>query len=164
MKQIFLLRHAKSDWNNLSQQDFDRTLAKRGIEDANLLSQYIKEKHYLISRVFCSSAERAKQTFDICSDGFNFKIENATYLEDLYFGECDQIINLIQCQAESLSSILIVGHNPTLHLLLEKLTKKTIKKFSTCSLAEINIENSWKDLSLKKCKLKSFIKPRELKS
>jgi len=51
-----------------------------------------------------------------------------------------------------------------MHLLLESLSDESIKKFPTCSLAEINIENTWKDLSLKKCKLKSFIKPKELKS
>ena len=65
MKQIFLLRHAKSDWDSLNQQDFDRPLAKRGIEEADLLSKHIKEKHYLIDKVLCSSALRTKQTFDI---------------------------------------------------------------------------------------------------
>jgi phosphohistidine phosphatase len=164
MKQIFLLRHAKSDWDNLNQQDFDRPLAKRGMEDAILMSQHIKEKHYLIDKVLCSSAKRTKQTFDICSDGFNFPINNALYSEDLYFGKCDAIINFIRNLEEDLSSILIIGHNPTMHLLLESLSDEGIKKFPTCSLAEINIENTWKDLSLKKCKLKSFIKPKELKS
>lgn len=164
MKQIFLLRHAKSDWDNLNQQDFDRPLAKRGIEEADLLSKHIKEKHYLIDKVLCSSALRTKQTFDICSDGFNFPIKNATYSEDLYFGNCDVIINFIQNLDEALSSILIIGHNPTMHLLLERLIDRNIKKFPTCSLTEISIENTWKDLSLKKCKLKSFIKSKELKS
>ena len=59
---------------------------------------------------------------------------------------------------------MIVGHNPTMHSLAESLTEETLKKFPTCSLAEITSETSWKDLPLKKCKLKSFIKPKELKS
>ena len=43
MKQIFLLRHAKSDWNNLGEQDFDRSLAKRGIQDASTISNHVKK-------------------------------------------------------------------------------------------------------------------------
>ena len=52
MKQIFLLRHAKSDWDNLNQQDFDRPLAKRGIEEADLLSKHIKGLIILIFMSF----------------------------------------------------------------------------------------------------------------
>jgi phosphohistidine phosphatase len=164
MKQIFLLRHAKSDWNNLGEQDFDRSLAKRGIQDASTISNHVKKNNHLIEKVLCSSSKRTKQTFDYCSDGFNFPIGNAEYLDDLYFGDTDKIIRLIQNINESISSILIVGHNPTMHSLAESLTEETLKKFPTCSLAEITSETSWKDLPLKKCKLKSFIKPKELKS
>ncbi len=57
MKQIFLLRHAKSDWDNLNQQDFDRPLAKRGIKEADLLSKHIKEKHYLIDKFYVAPQE-----------------------------------------------------------------------------------------------------------
>jgi phosphohistidine phosphatase SixA len=43
MKQIFLLRHAKSDWITMGQQDFDRGLASRGIKDISLISDYVKK-------------------------------------------------------------------------------------------------------------------------
>ena len=162
MKQIFLLRHAKSDWNNLGEQDFDRSLAKRGIQDASTISNYVKKNNHLIEKVLCSSSKRTKQTFDYCSDGFNFPIENAEYLDDLYFGDTDKIIRLIQNINESISSILIVGHNPTLHLLIENLTDESILKFSTCNLAIISFKDKWKNLSSHKCKLKSLLRPKEI--
>ena len=65
MKQIFLLRHAKSDWSTLGQQDFERPLAKRGINDAMLISQYIQDKRHLVDAVFCSSALRTKETLSL---------------------------------------------------------------------------------------------------
>lgn len=164
MKQIFLLRHAKSDWSTLGQQDFERPLAKRGINDAMLISQYIQDKRHSVDAVFCSSSLRTKETFDLCAHSFNFAIEKATYLEELYFGSAEIAINLIKGLNNNLSSVLVVGHNPTMHILLEELTGKTIDNFSTCGLAQICIENSWKDLSLKNCELKSFIKPKELKT
>ena len=164
MKQIFLLRHAKSDWSTLGQQDFERPLVKRGINDALLISQYIQDKKHSVDAVFCSSAVRTKETFDLCAHSFNFSIEKATYLDELYFGSVDKAIKLIKGLNNNLSSVLLVGHNPTLHILLEEITGKTIDSFSTCALAQICIENSWKDLSLKNCELKSFIRPKELKT
>ena len=164
MKQIFLLRHAKSDWSTLGQQDFERPLVKRGINDALLISQYIQDKKHSVDAVFCSSAVRTKETFDLCAHSFNFSIEKATYLDELYFGSVDKAIKLIKGLNNNLSSVLLVGHNPTMHILLEEITGKTIDSFSTCALAQIYIENSWKDLSLKNCELKSFIRPKELKT
>ena len=164
MKQIFLLRHAKSDWSTLGQQDFERPLVKRGINDALLISQYIQDKKHSVDAVFCSSAIRTKETFDLCAHSFNFSIEKATYLDELYFVSVDKAIKLIKGQNNDLSSVLLVGHNPTMHILLEEITGKTIDSFSTCALAQICIENSWKDLSLKNCELKSFIRPKELKT
>ena len=164
MKQIFLLRHAKSDWSTLGQQDFERPLVKRGINDALLISQYIQDKKHSVDAVFCSSAVRTKETFDLCAHSFNFSIEKATYLDQLYFGSVDKAIKLIKGLNNNLSSVLLVGHNPAMHILLEEITGKTIDSFSTCALAQICIENSWKDLSLKNCELKSFIRPKELKT
>ena len=164
MKQIFLLRHAKSDWSTLGQQDFERPLVKRGINDALLISQYIQDKKHSVDAVFCSSAVRTKETFDLCAPSLNFSIEKATYLDELYFGSVDKAIKLIKGLNNNLSSVLLVGHNPTMHILLEEITGKTIDSFSTCALAQICIENSWKDLSLKNCELKSFIRPKELKT
>ena len=164
MKQIFLLRHAKSDWSTLGQQDFERPLVKRGINDVLLISQYIQDNKHSVDAVFCSSAVRTKETFDLCAHSFNFSIEKATYLDELYFGSVDKAIKLIKGLNNNLSSVLLVGHNPAMHILLEEITGKTIDSFSTCALAQICIENSWKDLSLKNCELKSFIRPKELKT
>jgi phosphohistidine phosphatase len=163
MKQIFLLRHAKSDWSTMGQKDFDRPLAKRGVNDALLIAQYIQDMGYSIDMVFCSTAQRTKETFDLCADSFNFKIEKATYLEELYFGTVDTLVDLIKSLNEKFSSVLVVGHNPTMQFFLEELTGKTLNNFSTCGLAQICTENSWKNLSLKNCELKSFIKPKDLK-
>ena len=65
---------------------------------------------------------------------------------------------------ENNSSILIVGHNPTLHILIEKLTNKFIHKFATCNLAKITSKNLWKDTSFGSCELKLLTKPNGIKN
>lgn len=164
MKQIFLLRHAKSDWSNITQQDFDRPLSKRGVRDALLMSQHMLKMNLKVDKVFCSSSMRTKETFDLCADGFDFDIKNAKYYDDLYYGNHESIIDLLVNVNQSANSVLVVGHNPTMHILLEQLTGLSIIKYPTSTLAQIILQKEWKDLLLNKCELKLFLRPKELKS
>ena len=77
--------------------------------------------------------------------------------------EPNKIIEFIKNLDDKYQSILIIGHNPTLHALIEKLTNELIKKFATCNLANITSKNFWKDTSFGSCELKSLIKPKEIK-
>lgn len=163
MKEIFILRHAKSSWSNLNLSDFDRPLAKRGINDAKKLSFFLENNSFKVDQVICSKAKRAKETFDLVASGFKFSIEKAIYLDDLYFGGIKDVFNKIKDLDDSLESVLVVGHNPTLHLMVENLTDTYIKKFSTCNLAVLSYKDSWNNLTSGKCKLKSLYKPKEIK-
>ena len=162
MKEIYVLRHAKSSWDNSNLSDFERPLADRGISDAKKMSKFLKEMNIKIDKVLCSNAIRAKETFDLTADGFNFEIDKATYLDKLYFGDTTTIIQDLKELDESLKNILIVGHNPTLHYLVEILTNESIKRFTTCNLATISHDGEWVSLNSQQCSLKSLIRPKEL--
>ena len=163
MKEIFILRHAKSSWDNINLSDFERPLAKRGINDANTMSDYLRKKNFSVDKVLCSNATRTKETLDIISDGIEFEISDARYTDDLYFKGLDKILGYLRKIDEETKSILIIGHNPTLHFLIETLTKEHIHKFATCNMAIINFNNNWKNLSEGECKLELIIKPKEIK-
>ena len=102
------------------------------------------------------------ETFDLCADGFDFDVKNAKYLDDLYYGNHESIIDLLVNVNESINSVLVVGHNPTMHILLEQLTGLSIVKYPTSALAQIILQKEWKDLLLNKCELKLFLRPKEL--
>ena len=162
MKEIYVLRHAKSSWDNSNLSDFERPLANRGISDAKKMSNFLKDMNIKIDKVLCSNAIRAKETFDLTADGFNFEIDKATYLDKLYFGDTTTIIQDLKELDESLNNILIVGHNPTLHYLVEILTNESINRFTTCNLATISHNGEWVSLNSQQCSLKSLIRPKEL--
>ena len=162
MKEIYVLRHAKSSWDNSNLSDFERPLADRGISDAKKMSKFLKDMNIKIDKVLCSNAIRAKETFDLTADGFNFEIDKATYLDKLYFGDTTIIIKDLKELDESLNNILIVGHNPTLHYLVEILTNESINRFTTCNLATISHNGEWVSLNSQQCSLKSLIRPKEL--
>ena len=162
MKEIYVLRHAKSSWDNSNLSDFERPLADRGISDAKKMSKFLKDMNIKTDKVLCSNAIRAKETFDLTADGFNFEIDKATYLDKLYFGDTTTIIQDLKELDESLNNILIVGHNPTLHYLVEILTNESINRFTTCNLATISHDGEWVSLNSQQCSLKSLIRPKEL--
>ena len=162
MKEIYVLRHAKSSWDNSNLSDFERPLANRGISDAKKMSKFLKDMNIKIDKVLCSNAIRAKETFDLTADGFNFEIDKATYLDKLYFGDTTTIIQDLKELDESLNNILIVGHNPTLHYLVEILTNESFNRFTTCNLATIFHDGEWVSLNSQQCSLKSLIRPKEL--
>ena len=162
MKQIYILRHAKSSWDNKNLTDFERPLSERGKNDAKKLCSYVHKNHFKIEKVICSKAKRTKQTFDLIADGLNFKIEDAYYTDKLYFGDTEYILKAITEIDEKFKNILIIGHNPTLHLLIERLTGVPIDKFTTCNLAIVNFNGSWKKISSDKCKLELVVKPKEI--
>ena len=114
--------------------------------------------------VLFSCANRTKDTFDWCADVFKFDINNAKYLDDLYYGNHESIIDLLVNVNQAANSVLVVGHNPTMHILLEQLTGLSIIKYPTSALAQIILQKEWKDLLLNKCELKLFLRPKELKS
>ena len=139
-------------------------LQNRGISDAKKMSKFLKDMDLKIDKVLCSNALRAKETFDLTADGFNFEIDKATYTDKLYFGDTTNIIKGLKGLDESLKNILIVGHNPTLHYLVELLTNKPIERFTTCNLAIISHDGEWISLSSQQCRLRSLIKPKELRN
>ena len=65
MKTIFLLRHAKSSWDNLNLDDFDRPLSNKGIKASKKIGNYLKTNKFVPDIIYCSTAKRAKQTWEL---------------------------------------------------------------------------------------------------
>jgi len=83
MKNLIVIRHAKSSWN-LPLHDIDRTLEKRGIKDAQLLGKscvdYLPESYH----IFSSNARRASETAKIVAQQIGYPISEITIVEALY--------------------------------------------------------------------------------
>ncbi|HXT88463.1 MAG TPA: histidine phosphatase family protein, partial [Trebonia sp.] len=64
-RRLLLLRHAKSDWPDVA--DHERPLAKRGRRDAPVVGRWLRTSGYLPDAVICSTAARARQTWELVS-------------------------------------------------------------------------------------------------
>ena len=160
MKKIFFLRHAKSSWSDFSLKDFDRPLSTRGIQDAELMGNYFQTKKINLDVVISSPSKRTKETLD---HFFSNNMPRIEYDKSLYHAHLEDILGVIKVLFEELNTIMIVGHNPSMHEVTEFLSGSFLPKYPTCGLAALNYESEWKDVNAKSCELDFFKMPRELR-
>lgn len=171
MKILGLLRHAKSDWDDTSQRDFDRGLNARGLEGARLIGKHIRDHGVRWDKLIASPALRVKQTLDAALPDLQPDFD-----QRLYLASFDTIVETIEAQAGSgadeANAILLCGHNPGLQdVLLElvapghenDLFREAVVKFPTATYAvlECDIEH-WSQLKRYCAKLVHFARPRDL--
>lgn len=171
MKILGLLRHAKSDWDDMNQRDFDRGLNARGRKGAGIIGAHIRDHGIKWDKVIASPAVRVKLTLDGALPGIT-----PVFDQKLYLASYDTIVETIEAHAGSgadeADAILVVGHNPGLQdTLLElvspskenDLFREAVVKFPTAAFAvlECDIEH-WSQLKRYCAELVHFARPRDL--
>ena len=162
MKKLLLLRHGKSSWDNPDLADQERPLTNRGKEGASIIGKFLKKENLIPDIIISSTAKRANKTADIIAkkSGYDKKIVKS---EALYSGSLEDYTNIVHEIADKNKTILLVGHNPSIEEVIERITaERQIMK--TCSLAHIDLSiDSWKNFHYGvKCKLIDLINVREL--
>lgn len=145
-KILLVLRHAKSSWNDNSIPDQERPLNKRGRNQGSKMGKLIKKLDLVPDYIISSTAKRAIDTSKLIVEfsGFNGKINTDS---SLYNQTSEQYVKVLAGIPDIYSKVLIVGHNPSIENLIEKLTNR-IELMKTCSLARIDIKiKSWKDIT-----------------
>ena len=160
MKTIHFLRHAKSSWDNFELKDYDRPLSTRGIQDADLMGNYFRSKKIKLDLVISSPSKRTTETLE---HFFQFERPKVQFEESIYHATLDEILDVIFSIPEDTESIMLVGHNPSMHEITEYLGNKFINKYPTCCLAALTIDSSWNEISQGCGKLEFIKKPSELR-
>ena len=130
------MRHAKSSWANSGISDHERPLNKRGIRDAPRLGRFLVQQNLVPERLFYSSAKRTEMTAELLAEQFNgeitiggdaFNRDSMEAMEDLYLAPWSTYVGEIEGLAKNpstakLNSVMFLGHNPGIEMLIEKLT------------------------------------------
>lgn len=117
MKTLYLLRHAHSPSGSVS--DIERHLSVDGLAQAGALGRALKIRGVKFDLVYCSPATRTRETLA----GVLESISTPTIRHEkiIYDGSAGDVLSLIQHAPDPVKSLMIVGHNPTLHGLAAKL-------------------------------------------
>ena len=154
MKTLTIVRHAKSSWVNLKFKDHDRPLKERGEQDAIFMGRRIKEAGIRPSLIISSSAKRAWETTKIIAQEIGYPKEFLHRDKEIYNANEEQLINFISQQDIKFNNIMIVGHNPGLTDLSNKLIPGVTSNLPTTGIVSFNIEiHHWDLKKPHKCKL-----------
>lgn len=161
MKTLLLLRHAKSDWSTPGQQDFDRPLNERGVKAARLVGEFIRKQGIRPGLIISSPAERARQTIALVMESAHLATE-LRYDERIYEASAEHLFAVISQVADSVSELLLVGHNPGMEELLLTLAGEN-RRMPTAALASISLDiEKWNKSEELHGRLEWLTKPKEL--
>ena len=164
---LYLLRHAKSSWDDPSLRDHDRPLAARGRRASKAIAEHLRRERITPALVLCSSTTRTRQTLQRVAAGFavepRIAIEEGLYAASA--GDLLARLHELECDVES---VMLVGHDPAIHELAVSLARggarldQLREKFPTGALATLTFRGCWSELGPEAALLAAFVKPREL--
>lgn len=168
MKQLYLVRHAKSSWDDPALADFERPLAARGRRACQGLRETLRPLGIAPALILCSAARRTQETLQRLSSAFSHDYAVAVE-KRLYLASGAKLLERLRRLDDDIPSVMLIGHNPGLQrlaLLLagggdQELLARLKAKFPTAGLAELAFAGAhWRDLAGGKAELVRLLTPR----
>jgi len=167
VRTLFLLRHAKSSWDDPALADHDRPLSPRGRRHSKLIAEHMHREEMGPALVLCSSATRTRETLELVRPALG---EASVVVEDkLYGASSDRLLERIRQMPEEVSSLMLIGHNPGLEQLALALASsgdglgRLEEKFPTAALATLSMPGTWASLEPGTAGLVAYVVPRQLR-
>lgn len=161
MKELILIRHAKSSWE-VPVKDIDRGLTCQGIKDAHSIALHIKDLLPKSYSIWCSEAKRTSSTALIFAQNVGFPLESINYKYDLYTFECKQLEKVIKSCPNAIDNLIIFGHNNALTDFVNKFGSVPVANVSTAGFVAIQFESDDWNFN-KKGITKTVLSPKDLK-
>jgi phosphohistidine phosphatase len=167
MKRLFLLRHAKSSWDDAELVDHDRPLAPRGRRAVKLIAEHLGREGVTPALVLCSSARRTRETLQrvapALGQGLSVEIER-----ELYAASEQRLLERLRAVEDGVESLMLIGHNPGVEQLALSLAGSgqnlagLRRKYPTGALATLEFSGHWGDLQPGRAELIDFVTPKQL--
>jgi phosphohistidine phosphatase len=165
-KRLFILRHAKSSWDDPGLDDHERPLAPRGLRAVAVLAEHLKANGIEPELVLCSTSRRTRETLEGIHAAGEHVIE-----PELYGASTEDLVARLRRVPAEVESVMVVGHNPTMQTLVLRLASdsgsgeelsQVQAKFPTGALATLTFDSSWSELSPSCARLTAFVGPKSL--
>ena len=169
IRTLLLLRHAKSSWDDPTEDDFDRRLSTRGRRAAQAIARELAKATVQPDIILCSAARRTRETLDAILPHLTkdhlVQVERGLYLADV-----DTLQSVVRRLPARAGCVLVIGHNPGLHDFADALSgagdqalrERLSGKFPTGALATIEIAGPWSKAAAGAGRLVGFVVPRDL--
>jgi phosphohistidine phosphatase len=170
MKQLLLMRHAKSSWEDPSLSDFERPLAARGREAAPRMGRELARRGWQPELVLVSPAARTRATWELVAAELPGPA-SADFPDTLYDASTEGILSEARQTPKEVKTLLILGHNPGLENLAGRLAgensnakalQRLREKFPTAALARFEFDGKWAGLAAGGARLTHCLRPKDL--
>ena len=162
MKYLTFIRHAKSDWTNPGQTDFERGLNARGTRVAPKMGRKLKELEFHPNKIYCSSAVRTKETASLLVEQLDYPLGEVNYTKDLYEASVRTLFEFVTKLDDQFHDVAFIGHNPSMTYLAESLTQAVLDNIPTCGVVRMSFPfDEWKMVSQATGNLIYYIYPKE---
>ena len=162
MKRLILMRHAKSDWSDLTATDHERRLNERGVRSAQAMGDWLRRESLLPDTILCSDAARTQETLELLA----LPETPTNFTRKLYLAEADVMARSLMQQTGD--CVLMVAHNPGTAILAERLLhtlpdQPGFDAFATCATLVADFEiDGWSALQMGRGTATHFKLPRTL--
>jgi phosphohistidine phosphatase len=164
-RMLYVLRHAKSSWDDPTLDDQRRPLSSRGRRAAKALAEHLRDRDIAPELVLCSPARRTLETYERAKPAGELKVET-----ELYDASAKDLLHRLRRIPGDVGSVMLIGHNPALQLLILKLSvdnggataEAVERKFPTGALASLRVTAPWAELGSGTAELVELVRPKDL--
>lgn len=168
-RRLYLLRHAKSSWDDPGQGDHDRPLAHRGRRATKALRKQFARTSLSVDLVLCSTATRTRETWDGVRGGIAGNPE-VRFERKVYEAATGTLLDLVRAVDPHVQAVLLIGHNPATADLADTLVgdgaddllADLAAGYPTGGFAALDVPVPWAEMVEDCATLTEFVRPREL--
>lgn len=160
VKRLIFARHAKSSWNYPHLSDIERPLNKRGKKAAPIMGRALREQEMIPEAIFASPSVRTRKTSALLAKQLEFPLEEIEIVDSFYGADPEMVAQFAKGLGDHLSTVMLVGHNPTWTSMSYRLTGEHLGNLPTSGILVIDFKiEQWADLN-DKGKRKALLIPR----
>ena len=165
MKTLYILRHAKSAWDNPGLADHDRPLNSRGKSDLPKMGQHLKRLGVNPELIISSTAFRARRTAEGIANQLGYDTEQIEYTRRLYHAGEDEIMDVLAEVDHTINHVMVTGHNPGFTYAINYFGSYNLDNLPTCGFARIDFDiDEWHEVDRGRGKVIFIEYPKKLKS
>ncbi len=162
MKILYLLRHAKSSWDDPGLRDFERPLSERGARDVPVMAARFLERGGAVQRIITSPAVRARTTARLMAENIRYPVDGLVSNPELYLAGTGMYLKAASLVDEDCGAAMLVGHNPSITEFVNLMADAGIDNIPTCGLAALELPvDSWADVRAGGATLAEFDYPKK---
>ena len=170
-KRLYVLRHAKSSWEEHDAADHERSLSERGRRAVRVVATYMEAEGIEPELVLCSTARRTRETLE------GLRLTGTVLVEHrLYGASADDLLERLRSLPTELGSVMLIGHNPALQMLVMRLAggersgrgegveglEEIRRKLPTGALVTLETTDEWAELDVGSAELVDYVRPKGL--